>query len=187
MSCNDEISTKDSEKIVILYEEYRTFMCKEAFRILKDIQLAEDAVQQAFIKIIKNLDKVDMKDAMKTKSFLIIICRNVAFDIYKKRARFMSNSEYIDICGDDDEGELGTFSCPSNVVIENETYSDVIKAIEELPDIYRDVIILEHFHNYSKKEIAKLLNVNYDTVKKRTERGRDLLLEKLEKRGVTLK
>lgn len=99
----------------------------------------------------------------------------------------MSNSEYIDICGDDDEGELGTFSCPSNVVIENETYSDVIKAIEELPDIYRDLIILEHFHNYSKKEIAKLLNVNYDTVKKRTERGRDLLLEKLEKRGVTLK
>ena len=93
----------------------------------------------------------------------------------------------IDTAGTDDEGELGTFSCPSNVVIENETYSDVIKAIEELPDIYRDVIILEHFHNYSKKEIVKLLNVNYDTVKKRTERGRDLLLEKLEKRGVTLK
>lgn len=187
MSCNDEMSTKDSDKIEILYEEYRTFMCREAFRILKDIQLAEDAVQQAFIKILRNLDKIDMKDTAKTRSFLNIICRNVAFDMYKRRARFMANSDYIDICGEDDDGVLGTLSCPSNVVIENETYSDVIEAINELPDIYRDVIILEHFHNYSKKEIAKLLNVNYDTVKKRTERGRNLLIEKLEKRGVTLK
>lgn len=48
MSCDDEISAKDSEKIVILYEEYRTFMCKEAFRILKDIQLAEDACSTGF-------------------------------------------------------------------------------------------------------------------------------------------
>ena len=99
----------------------------------------------------------------------------------------MANSEYIDLFSDDENNEIGSFNCPSSVVISNETLKDVVEAIGELPTIYKDVIILEHFHNYSKKEIAKLLNVNYDTVKKRAERGRKLLVEKLEKKGVTLK
>ena len=174
MNCDDKICEKDSDKIVVLYENYKICMYKEAYRILKDTQLAEDA-------------KIELEDAVKTRSFLIIICRNIAINMYNRRARLMANSEYIDLFSDDENNEIGSFNCPSSVVISNETLKDVVEAIGELPTIYKDVIILEHFHNYSKKEIAKLLNVNYDTVKKRAERGRKLLVEKLEKKGVTLK
>lgn len=187
MNCDDKICEKDSDKIVVLYENYKICMYKEAYRILKDTQLAEDAVQQAFIKIINSLNKIELEDAVKTRSFLIIICRNIAINMYNRRARLMANSEYIDLFSDDENNEIWSFDCPSSVVISNETLKDVVEAIGELPTIYKDVIILEHFHNYSKKEIAKLLNVNYDTVKKRAERGRKLLVEKLEKKGVTLK
>lgn len=73
MNCDDKICEKDSDKIVVLYENYKICMYKEAYRILKDTQLAEDAMQQAFIKIINSLNKIELEDAVKTRSFLIIM------------------------------------------------------------------------------------------------------------------
>lgn len=188
MDCSDKMFVKDSEKIVVLYEEYRACMYKEAFRILKDAHLAEDAVQQAFIKILKtSLDKIDLRDVVKTKNFLIIICRNVSFDMYNKRMHLMASSDIIDFFVDNEECEIVGYDCPSKALISKETFNYVMEILDELPSIYKDVMILEHFHNYSKKEIAKLLNVNYDTIKKRSERARKILSERLDEKGVTLK
>lgn len=177
----------DSDKVTLLYKTYKVCMYKEANRILNDFHLAEDAVQQAFIKVIANVDKIEIENVEKTRNFLIIICRNIAINMYNKRARLLANSEYIDLYDENDSINFGTVSCPSNSVIETETLHDVLETLEELPNIYKDLITLEILHNYSKKEIAKLLNLNYDTVKKRIERGRKILTEKLDKKGVTMK
>lgn len=187
MNYDNENKEEDSDRVALLYETYKVCMYREANRILNDFHLAEDAVQQAFIKVIANLDKIEVKNVEKTRNFLIIICRNIAINMYNKRARLFANSEYIDLYDENDSINFGTVSCPSTSVIEKETMHDVLESLEELPNIYKDLIILENLHNYSKKEIAKLLNLNYDTVKKRIERGRKLLTEKLEKKGVTMK
>lgn len=58
-----------------------------ANRILREEYLSEDAVHQAFLRIIDNLDKIDKVDCHKTKGFIVIIVENIAIDFYRKRKR----------------------------------------------------------------------------------------------------
>ena len=53
--------------------------------------------------------------------------------------------------------------------------------IDKLPKKYRDVLIFEKIYGYSQREIAEILNISYDAVKKRMERARKKLKEKLRK------
>ena len=68
----------DRFKIERLYMCYRNLMYKEALEIVQNPHSAEDAVSESFVRIIKNLHKIDEQDRPKTRSFLVIICRNVA-------------------------------------------------------------------------------------------------------------
>ena len=58
---------EEKQLAIMLYEKYSKFMFKVAFDILNNNYAAEDALQQAFIKISKNLDKID-------KFILLLIC-----------------------------------------------------------------------------------------------------------------
>ncbi|WP_343120639.1 RNA polymerase sigma factor, partial [Clostridioides difficile] len=55
--------------------------------ILKDDHLSEDAVHNAFLRIIKNIDKIDEVDSPRTKAFIVIIVERIAIDFYRKRKR----------------------------------------------------------------------------------------------------
>ena len=159
---------KTSIKIERLYDKYKFLMYKEANRILKDTCLAEDAVQQSFIKVMKNIDKIDENNEPKTRNFLVIICRHVALDLYKKRLYLNKNSEYLnfEINGEDEEIAIDYYE-PSQLLIDKETVSKVAEHIYKLPPIYRDVLLLEKVHGNSKEEIAELLGISYETVRKR--------------------
>ncbi len=174
-----------SRKVEILYDKYKNLMYKEAYRILADAGLAEDAIHQSFIKIIRNLDKIDLKDESRTRNFLVIICRNTAIDIYKKRLYLNNNSDSINYEIDDEvDDNMINYVEPSKIVIDRETVNKVAEAIENLPEIYRDVILLEKLYGYTKEEIADLLGVNYETIKKRSIRARKILLKALETEGL---
>ena len=77
---------EDKNKFELLYEKYRKLMFYIANNILNDEYLAEDAVHQTFIKI-KNLDKIDDVSCHKTKSFIVIMVRNTAINMYNRRKR----------------------------------------------------------------------------------------------------
>ena len=68
----------DRFKIERLYMCYRNLMYKEALEIVQNPHSAEDAVSESFVRIIKNLHKIDEQNRPKTRSFLVIICRKVA-------------------------------------------------------------------------------------------------------------
>ena len=75
----------DRLKTERLYLSYRKLMYKEAFEIVQNRHCAEDAVSESFVRIIDNLHKIDEQDCLKTRSFLVIICQNVAKNIYNKK------------------------------------------------------------------------------------------------------
>lgn len=182
---HSKIDKSDSEKIKFLYEKYKKIMYISAKNILKDSGLAEDAVHQTILRIMNNLHKIDIEDDMKTKNFLVIICKNVAIDMYNKNAKIKENITYLDFdC--DKQDNFDTLKTPKlepcDLLITKENVNAIVKAIENLPAIYRDVIILERFYGYSLKEIGELLKVPYGTVKKRSERAREKLRESLEER-----
>lgn len=167
-------STEDKSKVERLYNKYKKLMYKTAYNILCDGALAEDAVYESFVRIIKNLHKIDEDNVPKTRSFLNIICRNVAIDMKKSSAYY-----YEDLTEEipDKSAE------PQEIVINLETKEMLSRAIEELPKIYQDVFLLRYAYNYSRTEIAEILSISVETVKKRLSRAKQKLLSKLEKEG----
>ena len=58
-----------------------------ANNILKDSHLAEDAVHNAFLRIINNLEKIEDINSHKTKGLIVIIVKNVSIDIYIEKIK----------------------------------------------------------------------------------------------------
>ena len=76
---------EDKLRFTDLYERYRHLMFYVAQDILKDEHLAEDAVQEAFLRIAKNFHKVGEINCPRTRNFSVIIVRNTAITIAYKR------------------------------------------------------------------------------------------------------
>ena len=73
------------EKVKKIYLEYHRLMGYVAYRILKNEQDAEDAVQDAFITISNNISKITEPVCEKTKYFALIIVKRKAIDILRKK------------------------------------------------------------------------------------------------------
>ena len=80
----------DLVKFQTLYSLYSGAMYTTAFNILENADDAEDAVQISSLKIIKNLNRLEMEEIhdIKTKSFLLTIARNTALE-KGRRSRFL--------------------------------------------------------------------------------------------------
>lgn len=164
-------SDESKDKFEELYLKYRKQMKKIAFKILGDDGLAEDAVHNAFLKIISNFDKFKEIDCQETKNLIVIIIRSVSIDIYRKRNREFEKTDILD-------KEISTETDFSAVQVET-----VLKAIEALPEIYCDILLLKIEYDYKDKEIAEILGTNVNTVSKRLERARKQLKQQLLKGG----
>lgn len=166
-------SDEGKDRFAQLYEQYRHLMFHIAQNILHDEHLAEDAVQEAFLRIARNFHKVGEIFCPETRNFTVIITRNVAITMINQR------HEDIDI-----------ESCLENVshqlaenVFERVSQKILVECILELPEMYRDTLYLYHIYGYSFNEISNLLSTSVETAKKRAQRARDLLKQRLEKEG----
>lgn len=74
----------DKEKFTEIYEHYKGMMMQKAISILHSSALAEEAVQESFIKIAKNIFKISSPICSKTASFIVIIVRNTSYDILRR-------------------------------------------------------------------------------------------------------
>lgn len=80
-------TTEERSKFEELYIKYGKLMKYVAYNILCDDALAEDAVHNAFLKLMKYLNKIDEVNCHKTKSFIVIVTESVSKDMYMKRKR----------------------------------------------------------------------------------------------------
>lgn len=166
---------KDRTKVEKLYYEYRKLMYKEAYAILEDKTLAEDAVSESFIRIINNLHKIDENICPRTRNFLVIICRNVAKDIY--------NSKRNNIPYEHTENITNPINV-EDIVINRETVKRITDIISAMDSMYRDVLILRRAYGMSREDISKIFGISVETVKKRLLRANNMIKAKLEKEDV---
>ena len=163
-------SNDDKNKFELIYNQYKNLMLNRAYDIIRDRGLAEDAVHNAFLNILKNLSKIDDVNSKKTKGFVIVITKNCAKKIYNKQKKIVS------ISIDD--------NAPTDNLEEEFEVKEQIRIIKEriklLPDIYREVLILKYYNELSYKEISQVLNVPATTIRKRIYRGRLQLLRGVE-------
>ena len=160
---------QDKSKFETLYLTYRQMMFRTANSILHDPQLAEDAVQQAFLRILGHMDKITSAECPQTKSFVVIIVRNIAINLYNSRRRHAVLS--LDELEDWTPGDLS----PAGAVEAQDDYERLAGLIASLPESYRGVLMLKYDNGYSTKEIAQMLELSEENVKKRIQRARTKL------------
>lgn len=155
-------------------------MFRQAEKILNDKYLSEDAVHQAFIRIIKNLHKIDENNCPRTRNFLVIICVNVAKDIYRERLYLNKSGDAIEEL-EDKMQEIS--NDPLDIIVDREIIHRLKDAIKNLNPIYRDVVLLKQSYNCTNEEICDLLRISPETLKKRLYRAKKMLTQILEKEG----
>ena len=149
-------SDTDKSKFEMLYNEYRNLMYYTANRILNNSYDAEDAVHQAFLKVIENLDKIEEPKCPKTRSFLVIITERKALDLYRTKMRrtvVSVDDENMDIPAD---SEIDSFA-------ERSVFASAIAA---LPVKYRQLILLKYDNGFSEHKIGQILSMTDANVKK---------------------
>ena len=164
-----------------LYHEYERLMFYVARKRLGDDHLAEDAVNEAFIRIIKNFDKIDEIVCPRTKKYVVVIVRNVCADIYARRHgqdEFSAgdNLEYLA-----ETNDSNIFS-PQDAFFQDYDLEAVNDALSKLPELYQTTLYLYIVEERSWAEIAEIMECKVETVKKRIYRARRELRSMLEVR-----
>lgn len=156
-----------------LYINYEQKMFRVAMSILKNESDAEDAVQEAFLRVMKNLDKITDAECNETYFYLVIIVRNVAIDMYNRKRR---HPEYdIDECSGIEADTSVEEEALANIGSEH-----IRAALDRLPDKYFDILYLYLFKEYQPADIAVLLGISPELVRQRVFRGRKQLIRLLE-------
>lgn len=155
-----------NQKFNELYRYYRNLMFHVAYGILNDVPDAEDAVQQAFLSIYKNLKKISEIQCPKTRSFVVIITERKAIDLLRSRKRHSTVELNEDIAGI-------TIRMPGEYGLSG--------AMARLPARYREVLLLRFDNGFSTKEVASMLGMSLTATQKTITRAKEMLRKELEK------
>ena len=164
---------REKSKFEYIYGKYKKLLLYKAAAILNDYALAEDAVSEAFLRVYKNLHKIDDPDSGKTASFLIVIVKNTAINILNK----YKNAPVSD--SDIYENELQSgFNVEEHVISETVT-ENMLRVVDKLKDELKECFLLMYAHNLSYKEIAGILNISESNVTVRIHRAKKKIIELL--------
>ena len=169
------ITAEDVEeqiKITELYEHYQKLMFVVAKRILQDNYMAEDAIHEAFIKIMRYMDHIDEVESVKTKGLMILIVERVAIDLYRKQKRCKE-------CAIEDFEERMYYSTK----FDEGSNPESLHILDGLPKKYAEVISLKFYYGYRTKEIAQILSINENTVRTNIARGKKMLSKLINESG----
>lgn len=161
-----------------LYYRYRNLMYYIAFQVLNDERDSEDAVQEAFFRIAKNMDKIGDVETKETKNFVAIIVKREAMKIYDKRKK---RSEVFESELNDressDHGE--TFFDKCKAAGSERIVNELEYAIHSLPYKYSSIMTLKYVMGYSGKEISQITGLSETNVRQHLFTGRKKLEEML--------
>ena len=147
-----------------------------AFRVLRDRSLAEDVLQETFLKFCQMKDRVD--EALSIPGLLRKISINMSIDILRKRGRERS----LQVNEEEDQGPMP--SVPIAQVDVNEALI-VRELLERLPSVDRLILELRYGEQLSYAEISQALDMTIAAVAQRIRRGKNTLRREFEsgKRG----
>jgi RNA polymerase sigma factor (sigma-70 family) len=162
-----------------LMKKYYTSLYNLVYRLVRNKDEVEDLTQEAFVKAFASLKFFNEEYAFST--WLYKIASNNTIDyIRKKKLETFSIDKPIESDDSDYKFELpDTTYEPDKEIIRRQRSVLISKAIENLPEKYKKVILLRHVDEYDYAEIAKMLKLPIGTVKAHIFRARELLYKAL--------
>ena len=152
-------------EVTKIYKQFHAELLNYVKSKVRSKEDAEDILQNVFIKISSNVDKLNEED--KLKNWLFTITRNSIIDYYRTNA----NKRKVAIVGeidedipeaDDDDPTKGLDQCMNTM-------------ISLLPEEYRDIIIDSEIKGMKQKDLAEIYGIAYPSMRSRVQRGRERL------------
>ncbi|AHM61518.1 ECF subfamily RNA polymerase sigma-70 factor [Flammeovirgaceae bacterium 311] len=151
----------NEEAFKTLVERHKSRIYTAVYLIVKDAEIAEDLLQDSFVKAINTIQSGRYNEEGKFLPWILRIAHNLAIDYFRKQKRYpVINMEYTNPVFNTVEFSEGTYE---DEQIRQETHNLLYQLIAELPDAQRDVLIRRHFMQMSFQEIADATGVSINT------------------------
>lgn len=174
-----EIRSSDELTFRQVYNDVFPVLMRVAYHVTYNQDVAEDICQDAFIRFYdKDMVFPSMDDA---KFWLIRVVKNLAINHIKRKMRESASLEKV-MRGP----QVNPFKDGASELLLQESAAAVRKAVSELPEIYRTVIVLREYADLDYKEIAKVLKISESNVKVRMHRARKELEARLDREEVNV-
>jgi len=157
------------QALAALVEQYASTLYRVAFSVLRNAADAEDAVQEAFLRVLRHRDTLE--EVRDHRVWLIRIVWNIVLD-RKRRAKTRPET--------DDVADLARVLPSSGLSAEElaaaaQHHARVLACVEQLPEKERQVLTLSAFDELSSVEIAAVLGITESSVRSRLFRARNLM------------
>ena len=153
-----------------------------ALRMTRNPADAEDLVQDTMLRAYRAFDRFEAGTNL--KAWLFRIMTNAYINTYRKKQREPQNVSADEIEDFDLYQELKNHDSqfgetPEKIVLDRLVDSDILEAIEDLPDQFRLAVVLSDIEGFSYAEMAQIMGVPMGTVMSRLHRGRKALQKRL--------
>ena len=163
----DDVKGPDTSKeFECLVQTYQTQMRRLCCMILKDVHLAEDAVQETFLKAYFGMN--DFRRESSEKTWLTQIAVNTCRDMMRTRW-FMHVDRTVNIA-----------DLPEESAESDAEDTELMDTVLRLPLKQREAVLLYYYQNLSMQEISEILHITVSNVSRRLESARKALRKQLE-------
>ena len=157
----------------VVVQKYRERLFYHALYIVKDWEEAYDAIQEVFIRAMR--EKRFFNEDFRIKAWLYRVTSNLCFNLirnHKRRGAILESVPHEDT------------SAPDQIeqVFAGERQVEMMQAIDQMSQDHREILLLRYYNDLSYAEISETLNIKLGTVMSRLSRARSRLLEIMETR-----
>ncbi|HEV3473431.1 MAG TPA: sigma-70 family RNA polymerase sigma factor [Actinomycetota bacterium] len=182
----------DAQPVKLTTEEKRRFQADAlplldslyggALRMTRNPADAEDLVQETMMRAYRSFDRFEAGTNL--KAWLYRIMTNAYINTYRKKQREPKKVSSEDVEDFDLYQELKDHdpmwdATPENLVLNSLVDSDILEAIDDLPEQFRLAVVLSDIEGFSYAEMAEIMDVPLGTVMSRLHRGRKALQKRL--------
>ena len=167
-----------------LIDRYQEKIYNTILFMVKDSYLADDLIQEIFIKIIDNIKQKKYAEEGKFLPWALRISHNFCIDHFRKVKR----TPTIKTSDDQDIFEVIKFSdhAADYKMTRSQTHKNIQELVDLLSEEQREIIVLRHYANLSFKEIAQMTNCSINTALGRMRYGLINLRKMMNERGMSL-
>lgn len=159
---------QDKSNFKKLYDNYKNLLYWIALKKTKSNEDAEECVQETFLYVAKNFDKIDDVDSKRTKCYLSTIVTGFAIDIHNKAQKEKNLNTFCELSDNSDD---------FNGYDKLELMSVLDRTLNEEDKIF---FYLKYIYGFTSREIAQLYNVKDTYVRKRLQYSKEKLKKALQ-------
>ncbi|MCR4317498.1 MAG: sigma-70 family RNA polymerase sigma factor [Planctomycetes bacterium] len=163
----------DVDAFGVLVERYQKRTLWITYQMVQDWDEASDLTQETFTRAFKSLSNFDIEKSFYTWVSRIAVNTSIDFIRKRDRMRIVPDETLVLFPSSDD--------VPESYVSQGERKRNVYKILDTLPDKYRTILVLKDIEGIPGKEIAEILEIDYQTVRWRIHHARKLFKEQWER------